>query len=188
MAAVFFCFKFIQSALSYCLQLIYIKKTVEILQNWELVSVWEIKDVKSSYKMQSTWQCSWRWIRSGCNCQISDGQHNPSSEWKQRCSCITFSYVLREWLTRRRRLSLWSATQRTLQAAREATISPKTEISAKGFWPFHGIFLLYRLCALEENLLTCPNSNAADGSNGPPYSEWWDCRMLSWGAVSIASH
>jgi len=49
------------------------------------------------------------------------------------------------------------------------------------------IYIVQTMCASEENLLTFPNSNAADGSNGPPYSEWWDCRMLSSGAVSIAS-
>lgn len=56
--------------------------------------------------------------------------------------------------------------------APEASISGQTERSAEGSWPLHGIFLFVRaVCALEENLLTCPNSNAADGSNGPPYSE-----------------
>lgn len=43
-------------------------------------------------------------------------------------------------------LSLYPSTQRTLQTAQEATISPESERSAKGFWLFNGIFLLYGLC------------------------------------------
>ncbi|KAI9529608.1 hypothetical protein NQZ68_007846 [Dissostichus eleginoides] len=56
----------------------------------------------------------------------------------------------------------------------EATISPETESPAQGSW------LSMAVCALEENLLTCPNSNAADGSNGPPYKRDGSRVLKAW--------
>lgn len=58
---------------------------------------------------------------------------------------------------RRCHLSSWPSTRRTFQMAQEATISPETESSAKGSWPFtQYISFVQAVCALEENLLTLP--------------------------------
>ncbi len=101
----------------------------------------------------------WRWMLLGCGWQISGGlDFEPYTaiislhlNENRQCSVTVFSYLLqlcKSWsdLPHRCHLSLRPATPRTLQTAREATISPQTEPSAKGSRPSPSIFLLYRLC------------------------------------------
>lgn len=75
------------------------------------------------------------------------------------CSITVFSYpllprkVVESDLPHRRHLSLRPVTRRTPRAAQEATISPETEVSVKGSWPFPRYISFVRAaCALEEKL------------------------------------
>ena len=149
------------------------------------------KSLTSSHPVNLSLIC-WSWKLLGCNWQISgpldlapytDEVHLSGKRCVMTLSCLILSCSVSHSTLR----AFVFMARRSEDASNGHYLTRGLRAEALLAFPRY-ISFVQAVCALEENLLTCPNSNAADGSNGPPYSEWWDCRMLSWGAVSIASY
>lgn len=145
------------------------------------------------WRRKTLLRCNWQvngvpWFKANQR-GYSLRQNSPTFLWYRH------GPVVEEWLTATLFRVFFSPelpVSSRLKTSGEATVSVRTQSTAEGPLAFPTVYISISfgtgLCAQEGNLLTCSNPDAADGSNGPPYSEWWGRRMLSWGALSVASH